>query len=81
MNLEKDIQNPVSDIKSELSGIPVYHFGEADDPDFKPLDGVIEQSSDQNASGDIRKEIKMRDNCCYVYTSGTTGDVYHFVSH
>lgn len=70
---EKDIQNPVSDIKSELSGIPVYHFGEADDPDFKPLDGVIEQSSDQNVSGDIRKEIKMRDNCCYVYTSGTTG--------
>lgn len=70
---EKDIQNPVSEIKSELSGIPVYHFGEADDPDFKPLDHKIEISSDQNVPEDTRKQIKMRDNCCYVYTSGTTG--------
>ncbi|XP_034324906.1 long-chain fatty acid transport protein 6 isoform X2 [Magallana gigas] len=70
---EKDIQNPVSDIKNELAGIPIYHFGEADDPDFKPLDGVIEESSDQDVSEEFRKEIKMIDNCCYVYTSGTTG--------
>lgn len=70
---DRDIQQAVSEVQSELSEIPIYHFGETDNPNFIPLDPLVQGSSDENLSGDVRKEIKMRDNCFYIYTSGTTG--------
>ncbi|XP_048735133.1 long-chain fatty acid transport protein 2-like isoform X2 [Ostrea edulis] len=70
---EKEIQRPVTDIHQALTGIPVYHFGEADDPNFLPLDPILEKSSEQNVGEDIRKQIRMTDNSLYIYTSGTTG--------
>lgn len=71
---DRDIQQAVSEVQSELSEIPIYHFGETDNPNFIPLDPLVQGSSDENLSGDVRKEIKMRDNCFYIYTSGTTGN-------
>jgi acyl-coenzyme A synthetase/AMP-(fatty) acid ligase len=70
---DKDIQKPVTEIHEALTGIPVYHFGETDDPNFLALEPVLEKSSEENVGEDIRKEIRMADNSLYIYTSGTTG--------
>ena len=72
------IEEIYDDLKPQ--GLPVYVQGTSKFPDkFKSFDELVEQASSEDISNGHRMSLTIRDTVCYVYTSGTTGNmVYSF---